>query len=37
MSTIAAVIGSPVSHSLSPAIHNAAFAVASRDGEYVAV
>ena len=37
MSTIAAVIGSPVSHSLSPAIHNAAFAAASRDGEYVAV
>ena len=37
MSTIAAVIGSPVSHSLSPAIHNAAFATASRDGEYVAV
>jgi shikimate dehydrogenase len=37
MSTIAAVIGSPVSHSLSPAIHNAAFAAASRDGKYVAV
>lgn len=37
MSTIAAVIGSPISHSLSPAIHNAAFAAASRDGEYVAV
>ena len=25
MSTIAAVIGTPISHSLSPAIHNAAF------------
>jgi shikimate dehydrogenase len=37
MSTIAAVIGSPISHSLSPAIHNAAFAAARRDGEYVAV
>ncbi|MSO14978.1 MAG: shikimate dehydrogenase [Ilumatobacteraceae bacterium] len=37
MSTIAAVIGSPISHSLSPAIHNAAFAVAHRKGEYVAV
>jgi shikimate dehydrogenase len=37
MSTIAAVIGSPISHSLSPAIHNAAFAAAHRDGEYVAV
>lgn len=37
MSTIAAVIGSPISHSLSPAIHNAAFAAARRDGKYVAV
>jgi len=37
MSTIAAVIGSPVSHSLSPAIHNAAFVAAQRSGEYVAV
>ena len=37
MSTIAAVIGSPISHSLSPAIHNAAFAASRRDGEYVAV
>jgi shikimate dehydrogenase len=37
MSTIAAVIGSPISHSLSPAIHNAAFAAAQRDGDYVAV
>jgi shikimate dehydrogenase len=37
MSTIAAVIGSPISHSLSPAIHNAAFAAAQRSGEYVAV
>jgi shikimate dehydrogenase len=37
MSTIAAVIGSPISHSLSPAIHSAAFAAAERSGEYVAV
>ena len=37
MSTIAAVIGTPISHSLSPAIHNAAFTAAQRDGEYVAV
>jgi len=37
MSTIAAVIGSPVSHSLSPAIHYAAFVAAQRSGEYVAV
>ena len=37
MSTIAAVIGSPISQSLSPAIHNAAFVAAQRDGEYVAV
>lgn len=34
---LAAVIGQPVSHSLSPAIHNAAFAASGRDGEYVAV
>ena len=37
MSTVAAVIGSPISHSLSPAIHNAAFAAAKRNGEYVAI
>ena len=37
MSMIAAVIGTPISHSLSPAIHNAAFAAAHRDGEYMAV
>jgi shikimate dehydrogenase len=37
MSAIAAVIGSPISHSLSPFIHNAAFSAASREGEYVAV
>jgi shikimate dehydrogenase len=37
MSTIAAVVGSPISHSLSPAIHNAAFAAAKRSGEYAAV
>lgn len=34
---IAAVLGQPVSHSLSPAIHNAAFSAAGRDGEYVAI
>ena len=34
---IAAVIGTPISHSLSPAIHNAAFAAAHHDGEYTAV
>ena len=34
---IAAVIGSPISHSLSPAIHNAAFRNAHRSGEYVAI
>ena len=37
MNMIAAVIGSPISHSLSPSIHNAAFAAVRRDGEYVAV
>ena len=37
MNTIAAVIGTPISHSLSPAIHNAAFEAARRNGEYVAV
>jgi len=34
---VAAVIGSPVSHSLSPAIHAAAFASMGRLGEYNAV
>jgi shikimate dehydrogenase len=34
--TIAAVIGSPVRHSLSPAIHNAGFAAAGLDWAYVA-
>ncbi len=33
---VAAVIGSPVQHSLSPAIHNAAFAAAGRDWIYTA-
>lgn len=33
---VAALIGSPVAHSLSPAIHNAAFAAAGRDWVYVA-
>jgi shikimate dehydrogenase len=33
---VAAVIGSPVRHSLSPAIHNAAFAAAGLDWVYVA-
>jgi len=36
MSTLAAVIGSPVSHSLSPAIHTAAFVASKRTGDYVA-
>ena len=36
MSTLAAVIGSPVSHSLSPAIHRAAFVASKRTGDYVA-
>lgn len=34
---LGAVIGSPVSHSLSPVIHEAAFAAAHRQGRYVAV
>lgn len=34
--TLAAVIGSPVRHSLSPALHNAAFAAAGVDWVYVA-
>lgn len=34
---LAAVIGNPVGHSLSPAIHNAAFAASGRVGEYVAI
>ena len=34
---LAAVIGSPVRHSLSPAIHNAAFAQAGVDWSYVAL
>ena len=33
---IVAVIGSPVAHSLSPAIHNAAFRAAGLDWVYVA-
>ena len=37
MSVIASVIGSPISHSLSPAIHTAAFASSGRLGEYSAV
>jgi shikimate dehydrogenase len=37
MSVIAAVLGSPVSHSLSPAIHRAAFEAAARDGDYSAI
>ncbi len=35
MTKIAAVIGSPVAHSLSPAIHNAAFRAAGLDWVYV--
>lgn len=34
--TVAAVIGSPVAHSLSPALHNAAFAAAGVDWVYTA-
>ena len=34
--TVAAVIGSPVAHSLSPALHRAAFAAASLNWDYVA-
>lgn len=34
--TVAALIGSPVAHSLSPALHNAAFAAAGLDWVYVA-
>ena len=37
MSVIAAVLGSPVSHSLSPAIHRAAFTAAGRVGDYSAI
>ena len=37
LKTIAAVIGSPVSQSLSPAIHNAAFAEMSKPWRYVAI
>ena len=37
MSVIAAVLGSPVSHSLSPAIHRAAFVTAGRAGDYSAI
>lgn len=36
MRQVAAVIGSPVAHSLSPALHNAAFAAAGIDAVYVA-
>ena len=35
--TVAAVIGWPVRHSLSPAIHNAAFAAAGLDWVYLAL
>jgi shikimate dehydrogenase len=34
---VAAVIGDPVAHSLSPAIHNAAFAATGYDGVFVAL
>ncbi len=37
LKTIAAVIGSPVSQSLSPAIHNAAFTQMSKPWRYVAI
>ena len=32
-----AVIGDPIAHSLSPAMHNAAFAAAGKDAEYTAI
>lgn len=35
--TVAAVIGDPVAHSLSPAVHNAAFAAAGLDWVFVAL
>lgn len=35
--TVAAVIGDPVAHSLSPAVHNAAFAAVGLDWVYVAL
>ncbi|MGA8891098.1 MAG: shikimate dehydrogenase (NADP+), partial [Anaeromyxobacteraceae bacterium] len=35
--TLFAVIGSPVDHSLSPAMHNAAFAAVGFDGAYMAL
>ena len=37
LKTIAAVLGSPISQSLSPAIHNAAFAKMSKPWRYVAI
>ena len=37
LKTIAAVLGSPISQSLSPAIHNAAFARMSKPWRYVAI
>ena len=37
LNLIAAVIGSPVAHSLSPAIHIAAFASSARVGDYTAI
>jgi shikimate dehydrogenase len=35
--TLAAVIGHPITHSLSPVIHEAAFLASHRDGRYIAV
>ena len=37
LKTIAAVIGSPITQSLSPAIHNAAFTQMSKPWRYVAI
>ena len=37
MTAFAAVIGDPVAHSLSPAIHNAAFAACGIDARFEAV
>lgn len=37
MTILGAVLGSPVSHSLSPSIHLAAFSASGREGDYIAI